>query len=194
MNRPNPALYKARVCLCATVALVVCIRPALAQSGVAAQFGARDPRTCSSRREPSKGAPSGDQLTRYFICDEEKVTKSIASGDLLYLLTDVNVEVGKGRPFDMGTDAWPDVDPSQTVYPIRGRYTSWQCGALGTHGNEPGHSCDKLEQPHAKGICYKDTFADWHCKFSDPGQTSTTNGCPGGGGATSCRLPPPTGK
>jgi hypothetical protein len=146
---------------------------ALGQSGVGAKFGARDPRTCASRKEPAKGAPTAGQLKEYFICDVERVTNSV-SGDTLWLLTNVSVEVGKGRPFNIVTDSWPEIDPSQTVYPVRGGHTYFQCTALGKIGGDPGKNCFKYEQPHASGICYKSTFGDWHCKMSDNDATGTT--------------------
>ena len=172
--------------------LAHCVVGALGQSGAGAKFGARDPRTCASRKDPVKGAPSADQLKRYFICDAEGVNYAWGPGALT-LVTDVTVEVGKGRPFNMALDSFPGIDPTQTIYPIRGKYTFWSCGELGKDGNEPGHSClNKNQHDNAEGICYRDSFADWHCKFLGKTQTFT-NACPGTGGATACRIPPPTG-
>lgn len=144
--------------------------PAYAQKGVGAKFGARDPRPCTPQKNTGK-APSAEQLKQAFVCDEEKVTKSIASGEQLNLLTDLAIEIGSGRPFNMRTDSWPDVDPSKTVYPIRGGYTWWRCGVVGTIGNPPGKNCTKMEEPHATGICYTSSFGEWHCKFMDKNAT-----------------------
>src|ERR1019366_1712559 len=161
---------------------------AFGQSGAGAKFGARDPRTCASRKNPVKGAPTADQLKQYFICDYEQVSYAWGPGALT-LVADVTVEVGKGRPFNIVLDSFSGIDPAQTVYPIRGRYTLWNCGELGKDGNEPGHSCqNKIQNDNAVGICYQDSFGDWHCKFL--GKTLTfTNACPGTGGATACRIP-----
>lgn len=140
---------------------------AFAQKSVGVKFGAPDPRTCSSRK--ANGAPTAAQLAQFFICDTEKMTPSTVSGDLLYLVGNLNLQVGKGRPFNVNTDSWSDVDPSQTVYPIRGNYTEWQCLEPDPHpiGNAPraGKNCFKYDAPGATGVCYKDTFGDWHCKF-----------------------------
>ena len=135
---------------------------ASAQSGEGKKFGARDPRTCASQKEPSKGAPTVAQIKAYFICDNEKMARSGVSGDLLYLVTDVVVEVGKGRPFNPATDSFTSVDPSQPVYPIRGSYVGWQCAVVGQINGAPGKNCARNEALKVGGVCYKDTFGDWH--------------------------------
>ncbi len=104
---------------------------AFAQAQRGAKFGARDPRTCASIKEPQKGAPTGDQMTKVFICQEEGVTASVGGSETLHLLTNVNMQVGRGRPFSMQTDAWPDSDPSQPIYPVQGGYILWNCGVIG---------------------------------------------------------------
>ena len=77
-----------------------------------------------------KRAPTADQLKQYFICDNENTT-GLGNGQVLYLATNVSVEVAKGRPYSASTDATQDVDPSQTVYPIRGSFDWWQCSGGG---------------------------------------------------------------
>jgi hypothetical protein len=163
---------------------------AFPQNGAGAKFGARDPRTCASKKDPQKGAPTGPQMEKVFICQEEGVTDSVGGSQTLHLIDDLHIEVGKARPFQMSTDAWDDSDPSKPVYPIRGGYTQWSCGVIGEDGNISGHSCDKVLQPHASGICYNNTFGDWVCKFMD-GNAKMVNLCPGTGGATECRMPAP---
>jgi hypothetical protein len=192
MHCKKVSLIKPLACALTALALAFSTHTASAQAGAGAKFGARDPRTCSSRNQPAKGAPTAAQLRQYFICQEEGVTQSYSGSAMLHLLTDVVVQVGNGRPFNIATDSWPDIDPSKTVYPIRGGYTQWSCGVLGESGYVAGHSCDRTLQPHASGICYMDSFGDWQCKFMD-GNAIHSNACPGGGGATECLLPAPTG-
>ena len=158
----------------------------LAERGMGAKFGARDARTCTSLKEPGKGAPTADQLKQYFVCFEEKITKSFGSGETLHLISDLTMEVGKSRPFNMATDSWLDSDPTQLVYPVRGGYTSWGCYVLGTINGERGKNCVKFEQPHAVGVCYKNSFGDWHCRFVDGTATPSSNALN--------LSPPPTGK
>jgi hypothetical protein len=161
----------------------------LAQPGSGARFGARDPHTCGSRKEPARGAPTAAQLTQYFICDNEFFQPASATGPLLYLIDNAKVEVGKGRPFSIVTDAYTDVDPSQTVYPIRGSYTQYQCSvpqppSAPFNAPKAGKNCFKYEAPAATGICYKSTFGEWHCKMCCTGSSS------GKGGVE--LFPPPT--
>jgi hypothetical protein len=157
-----------RLLACLSVAVALIPAAAQAQRGVGAKFGARDPRTCATLKDPARGAITADQAKRYFICESELVARAAGGGDLLYLVSDVNIEVGKGRPFLESTDAWPNIDPAETVYPIRGSYVVWQCVPLGAINGEPGQNCSRSAEPHATGICYKDTFRDWHCeKFMD---------------------------
>jgi len=173
-----------RLVVLLVLALAAAVAVADAQQGSGEPFGARDPRTCASREAGLFAA----QAHQYFICDSEQVTQSIASGALLYLVTDITVDTGKGRPFNMQSDSFGfathhGIDPSQTVYPIRGSFTRWQCVPLGHINGEAGKNCSKLLQPQAKGICFKTTFGEWHCTMTDfdhnnPGMD---------------RYPPPTG-
>ena len=148
------------------------------------KFGARDPRTCSSR----KATLSAAQARLYFICDTETVADPAAeSGGTLILLSDVKVELGSGRPFNMQSDSfgWATtnaIDPSQTVYPIRGSFNAWRCVKLGYFGGEAGKNCTKTPAPEAKGICFKSSFGDWHCIMSGAQSTGVE------------RYPPPTGQ
>lgn len=180
-----------KLLLIVAAVLVFGLPLANAQEGAGKPFGSRDPRTCASRKEPVKGAPTAAQLKQYFICDYE-IVNSAWNPATINLITGVTLEVGKGRPFNILLDSFPSIDPTQTVYPIQGGFTLWNCGELGKGGNEPGHSCGmKYENDNAEGICYKDSFGNWHCKFLGKTQ-KITNACPGAGGATICRLPPPT--
>jgi len=150
----------------------ICTVVCFAQKGSGAKFAARDARTCPSRKEPVKGGPTAAQAKQYVICDLEHMDAAGASGALLYLVANVNIEVGKGRPFNILTDSWPDVDPSQMVYPIRGTYLQWQCSEPQKPNpaiiNLPvvGKNCFKYETPStASGLSYKDTFGDWHTRI-----------------------------
>ena len=90
------------------VAFTLANGAAFAQKGAGAKFGARDPRTCASMKEPQKGTPTGDQMRQILICQEELVTTSLGGRETLHLVTNVTMQVGKPRPFSMATDAWPD--------------------------------------------------------------------------------------
>ena len=81
----------------------------------------------------------------------------------------------------MVTDSRPEIDPSQTVYPVRGSYTWYQCVIVGKILGDPGKNCAKYDVRTAAGIAYKDAFGDWHVKMV------------GGHDSDRTRYPPPTG-
>ena len=64
-----------------------------------AVYGTRDPAVCKSKKEPATGAPSVQQAILYFRCEKEKVGGG--SDTNLYLFENVQLEVGKGRPFQV---------------------------------------------------------------------------------------------
>jgi hypothetical protein len=158
--------------------------PAHAQDPIGKKFGARDPSTCASH----KVALSAAQARLYVICDAEMVVNATDdSGGTLILLSDVKVEIGAGRPFNYQADSfgWATnngIDPSQTVYPIRGSFNAYRCVKLGYFGGEVGKSCTKTPAPVAAGICFKSTFGEYHCILSG-GQSTGVE-----------RYPPPTGQ
>ncbi len=128
------------------------------------KYGARDPKTCSNRKAPGRGALSPAQAIQYFTCDAE------SEWDLcLYLVTDVKIEVApNARPFNRSTDGLvnSEIDPSQPVYNIRGSFRQYQCNYPGAVNGAPGKNCAIYEQAHASGTCYKDTFGDWHWRMT----------------------------
>jgi len=148
---------------------------AWAQSHPGALFGARDPAVCPSRKNPVKGAPTVEQAKAYFYCDSESMIPGTmgGSGDHLYLVTDVKMEVApSSRPFNIQTDPANDIDPKQPVYNIRGSYALFSCSTPGAGGGGTypiGKNCGRQDFAKAAGMCHKDTFGDWHCLFNFPG-------------------------
>ena len=146
----------------AFVMLTIC---SFAQTGSGARFGTRDPRTCASRNANS---PSADQLKQYFICEMEHVTKSSSFGDSISLVSAVNLQFSKSRPFNASTDGWPSIDVGQPLYDVRGSYTWWTCFLPGDPKiatfPHVGKNCFKSVGESTKGMCFRDTFGDWHCK------------------------------
>ena len=158
------------------ITLLLGVTGAFAQDkkGIGARFDTRDPQSCASRKAPAKGAPTADQAKQYFLCQAEYMEKAGSpENDQLNLRTNVSVEVGKGRPFNIITDSGCTpcnlIDPSQTVYPIRGSSTFWTCGSvhpLGAIGVAAGKNCAKGEDSGATGMCFKTTFGEWYCPMS----------------------------
>ena len=152
--------------LCVTVLPISALplRSIAAQPGTGARYGARDARTCTV--PAPRGTPNVAQVTQAFICASENEY----DGRLLYLIENVRVQVGRGRPFQMRTDAYKDVDPSGTIYPIRGSFTKYQC-SLRSHeqamGSDPNTNCTASAKPSASGVCYTTTFGDLRCDMYD---------------------------
>jgi hypothetical protein len=134
------------------------------QTGAGAKYGSRDPFVCKSKKEPLKGAPSPSQIRDYVKCSSEHLVGSM--GPKLYLLENVQAEVGKPRLFQASDINFPDIDNSQPLYPIRGSYDWYVC-----HANEvgfpPGRNCNIYREPSSTGVCYKTTFGDWNCTMAD---------------------------
>lgn len=145
----------------------------LAQKGIGAKYGARDPLTCASTKDPAKGAPSPEQAKQYLRCHLENV----GSGANLYLLENVSVEVGKGTPFlELPKSARPfNADPDALVYPIRGSYVQYQCSVLSAMSQNAGKNCNSGAQKNATGHCFRTAFGDWTCNMSDIASMSSTN-------------------
>ena len=151
-----------RFALLAIVVFILGLSLTYAQNGIGKKFGARDPRTCGSTKNPAQSGPSADQATKYFICGIEGINHFGS----LKLVDAVTVEVGKGRPFNRNTDSTSDIDPSQTVFPIRGGFTMSICEERSRVTGDPNKNCLRETFTKNTGICYKDTFGDWHCELS----------------------------
>jgi hypothetical protein len=157
-----------RTFLVGWLAILLMALSAHADESVGAKFGSRDPRICATRTE----ALSAATAKQYFICDSEFTVGPNASGESIYLVSDVTVQLGKPRPFSPDTDTFGfaadnSIDPSQPVVPIRGSFNEWVCGKLGQINAAPGKSCNLTSNPHAVGICFKNSFGDWHCTMTD---------------------------
>jgi hypothetical protein len=159
-----------------------------AESHPGAAFGARDPAICASRKDPGKGAPSAEQARTYFFCDSERMDAGTygGNGSHLYLVTDVKIDVAsRSRPFNPVTDTTSAIDPTQPVYNIRGSYAKYQCMTPGAGGGGTypiGKNCNRYDLSNAVGMCYKDTFSDWHCVLLSgdlPKVTATGQPAPG---------------
>ncbi len=142
------------------------IHPGQAQQGKAGtKYGTREPETCASTKEPAKGAPSPALVKRYLRCHVE----GVGPGGKMYLIENVNVEVGKGTPFlQLSGGQRPfGADPDGLVYAIRGSFTSYQCAVPSAIMNNFGKNCATFENKHATGECFRSAFGDWTCNMTD---------------------------
>ncbi len=127
-------------------------------NGIGAQYGAREPATCKSRR----AVPTAETARQYVLCDME----GLDIGHNLVLLTDVVVQIARLRAFNYAHDSSrPQIDVGAPVYDIRGGFKQYRCGTpiVGGDAYTTTHSCNLYEQPQAAGACYQDIFGDWHC-------------------------------
>ena len=127
-------------------------------NGIGAQYGAREPTVCASRKAP----PSASTVTQYVLCGMEGID---VLNDLV-LLTNVTVQMGSARGYAYLQDSAKDkIDVRAPVVDIRGRFKIYQCGKPEMGGGvfTATHNCVSYDQPVATGSCYKDTFGDWNC-------------------------------
>lgn len=129
------------------------------------------PRTCSTKKVPTSGAPSADVVAKYVICGAEG-----KFGENMYVLDKVEISgVAPGRPYNPNEDInVADIDINKPLYAIRGSEVGYQCGAVVQPGgydggpeDHPGTNCNRTTYPNASGLCYQDTFGDWSCKMTD---------------------------
>jgi hypothetical protein len=131
------------------------------------------PRTCSSRVNPRQGAPTVAQAKAHFICGHERtVPGGVQNSPITFLVRDLNLQISprsrRARRDDLqhnrdGNFGQPlSMDTDKPVYDIRGNYTSYSCFER--------RDCIVYSYK-GTGICFVDTFSDWHCKM-----IGTTNG------------------
>jgi hypothetical protein len=136
-----------------------CVSAHAQAADTAKDYNTREPFACKSKKDPAKGAPSSGQANDYVRCTNEKI-----SGGYISLLQNVQVEVGKSRPYSAWSDVGnSDIDNSQPVYPIRGSYDLYSCRPPGSMGFPAGANCNVFKANTFAGICYKTTFSDWSC-------------------------------
>jgi hypothetical protein len=112
------------------------------------------------------GALSPPQARQYFICEAE-----VEGVTGMVLITKVRIEVAPGRSFNYTTDSGHvGIDPKSPVHDIRGSYTRYDCHqpAMAQNAFARTHNCSALDEPAAQGLCFKNTFGDWHCAMHDP--------------------------
>ncbi|HTD28760.1 MAG TPA: hypothetical protein VK660_05175 [Xanthomonadaceae bacterium] len=119
------------------------------------EYQARAPRKCASVTQQ----PSSAQATIMVQCSMDGLT---ATG--LGLIQDVKLEMGASRPFNNWSDlGLSGIDSNAKVVPLRGSYTGYFCGLVGTA--PAGHTCLKSVVPVAEGWCWRTSFGDYKCKM-----------------------------
>ena len=148
--------------LAIAILFVLGIFDSMFAQGIGTKYAARDPRTCADKTSPKIGAPSPAQAAQYVVCSSEHVIND------LYLVENVSVQIGKGRPYNIREDInFPDIDTKFPVYPIHGSLTKYDCGVIYLDRSNLNRNCSVYDQSNAKGACYKDNFGDWRCAMTD---------------------------
>ena len=147
--------------------------------GVGARFGSHNPRTCPQGSLSGGKAPTVTQATMSIVCN----TEGPYIDNSLILLSEVTVQIGQGRSYtESNLFDVTDADVHAQVYPIRGSLKKFICSPLPPLGIFPaGQQCSMFPAASAAGVCYKNTFGDWHCSMSG-----------GLGSQGESKVPPPT--
>ena len=136
---------------------------------------ARKPRTCPSRVEPKKGAPSVEQAKKYFLCDQESQFGTPGQGgtNFIRLISDLTLQVApSSRPFNetdleynSNYEGNLSMSTKKPVYDIRGSFTIYTCFEIRGRSRLPGKNCNVDQFTNSTGICFQNTFGDWHCRM-----------------------------
>ncbi len=131
------------------------------------RYGTRNPHTCADTKAPAGPTIDPAHAREYLICQAERV-----SGDMLYLVEDVKVEVGGPTRYDPRTQTgFSQMDTRIPPIAIRGSFLQYQCSALDAKFDSPfnnlGKNCNTYMNRKATGYCYKTTFGDWNCSMTD---------------------------
>jgi hypothetical protein len=156
------------VCLTATFSLAAC-----AQSGSSAPtasggndadagppvinpaFGARMPRKCNA----VKHVPNEAEAAALSQCAMENGGEAGAVVPMIYLWQNLQIQMGGSRPYAYNADSYSTgIDTTSPVYPIRATGDQLSCTGSAT--------CMTRHADKAEGTCYKTTFGDWQCHFS----------------------------
>ena len=120
-----------------------------------AAFGARMPRKCN----PVTHVPNEAEAAALAQCASESGGEAGSFRPMIYLWQNMHVQMGGSRPYAFKADSHhSSIDTEAKVYPIR--VTGDQLSCTGKPTCMTSHA-DKSE-----GVCYKTTFGDWQCSFS----------------------------
>lgn len=154
---PFPAL------ICALFVFIAVVSASAQNIGVT--YGSRNPRTCPNTKAPTSGPISAQQAMQYVICGYEKEFEGGTTS--LFLVDNIKLEIGGGRPFQPGTDGMTDADVRSPIYPIRGSYNTYQIAKLYTgpelSWRNAGKNCNTYLNRPFTGKCYRTTYGDWSC-------------------------------
>jgi hypothetical protein len=147
----------------------------IAQKGIGAKYGARDPQPCVNTKAAAN-KPNVAEAVAAVICNSEG-----EFGGNLYLVEDVKVTTfGKGQRPNPSNRLYPSTpDLTSLEYEILGSFKKYQCSKT-YDSKEVERSCELYDNANAKGVCFKNTFGSWVCTLSDQSVTDHTSVVPPG--------------
>jgi hypothetical protein len=124
------------------------------------EYAARNPRVCRKVTTP----PTLEEAKALVQCGDEKIEGGMYRP--MYLVTDLQVEMGQPIRFNPQVTHGASVDPGAPTYPIRGQAVGWQCSPVS--GRYPaGKNCSRSPaHPNSTGLCERDGFGEWGCSMS----------------------------
>jgi hypothetical protein len=176
---------KSRLAIGISITLLAILTPSILAAQNLPYGTARTPKTCPSRAEPKRGAPSVAQAKMYFTCESEREVGEVGKGNTpsyIRLTENLTIQVAsKSRPAN-GTDLQYNstysgslgMDTSKPVYDIRGSYDGYVCHdttrSIRDRSIYPiGENC-KVSHYTSAGVCFRNTFGDWHCMMKGNSQ------------------------
>jgi hypothetical protein len=157
------------------------ITPAILKAQILNYGTTRRPHTCPpSGNSQKKRSLNVEQAKMYFTCDNERQDGTPGQRDggfssSLNLINDLTLQIApRSRPSNSTDLKFNNhyggetlgMDTEQRVYDIRGSYTRYICRDSKTYPERypVGKNCD-VERFTSAGICFLDTFGEWHCRM-----------------------------
>jgi hypothetical protein len=124
---------------------------------------------------PKKGPPSVAQATVIFTCGAEKEGEISADHGILTLADAVTIRIAPAPRKSTAMDAYDyrngirgaiSMDRAAPVYDAKIGYTETVCHSLPRAERIiPGNQCTAQRFAPNTGLCFRDTFGDWHCRI-----------------------------
>jgi hypothetical protein len=166
---------KSRLTIGISITVLAIITPSILVAQSLPYGTARTPKTCPSRSEPKKGAPSVAQAKMYYTCESETQAGEVGIGatpSYIRLTDNLTMQVAsKSRPanetdlkFNDSYSGSLGMDTTKPVYDIRGSYDAYVCydTTRKSRLNPVGANC-QVSRLTSTGICFRNNFSDWHC-------------------------------
>jgi hypothetical protein len=138
--------------------------PLLAQTGVGAPYGARDPVACPSLKQAQ--APSPQQAAVLVRCKRE--TLNSGSGELWLMENTVVDSIGPAQHFTTlyNVLTMANADTTKPVHVIKGSWRWVVCISRKGAGANADVNCRETPVTGATGGCWRTTAGEWACAMN----------------------------